>query len=160
MTGKGRKRRNREIEEIEEKGRERGDGGRRERKRGRDDNDIMVKKSEDAIASSNFTNVALVTTSKDGFAKVWDLIGQRCCQTLSGFGGECWASAYSKHVVVDTNSSNDSTNHSNDKTKYGIVAIAGVEREIKFIPCSRRGEGFASSSTARRGRGGQRRRRR
>ena len=35
------------------------------------DNDIMVKKSEDAIASSNFTN-ALVTTSKDGFAKVWD----------------------------------------------------------------------------------------
>ena len=35
-------------------------------------------------------------------------------------------------MVVDTNSSNDSTNHSNDKTKYGIVAIAGVEREIKF----------------------------
>jgi len=98
-----------------------------------DDNDVMVKESsENAIASSNFTNVALVTTSKDGFAKVWDLIGQRCCQTLSGFGGECWASAYSKHVVVDTNSSNDSTNHSNDKTKYGIVAIAGVEREIKF----------------------------
>ena len=97
------------------------------------DNDVMVKESsENAIASSNFTNVALVTTSKDGFAKVWDLIGQRCCQTLSGFGGECWASAYSKHVVVDTNSSNDSTNHSNDKTKYGIVAIAGVEREIKF----------------------------
>lgn len=66
-----------------------------------DDNDVMVKESsENAIASSNFTNVALVTTSKDGFAKVWDLIGQRCCQTLSGFGGECWASAYGDRKSV------------------------------------------------------------
>ena len=101
-----------------------------------DHNDAMTK-SEDYIASSSFTNMALVTTSKDGFAKVWDLVGQRCCQTLSGFGGECWASAYSEHVVADTtNSNNDNennnNNNSNEAAKYGIVAIAGVEREIKF----------------------------
>ena len=100
-----------------------------------DHNDAMTK-SEDYIATSSFTNMALVTTSKDGFAKVWDLVGQRCCQTLSGFGGECWASAYSEHVVTDTtNSNNDNennNNNSNEAAKYGIVAIAGVEREIKF----------------------------
>jgi len=90
----------------------------------KDKNNLQSIKPE---TETNFTNTALVTTSKDGFAKVWDLVGQRCCQTISGFGGECWASAYSQFVNVG-----NYDNNNNNKDSHGIVAIAGNEREIKF----------------------------
>ena len=65
--------------------------------RNRKKKDVPGAAFDDLVATND---VALVTTSKDGFAKVWDLVGRRCCQTLSGFGGECWASAYSEHVSI------------------------------------------------------------
>ena len=33
----------------------------------------------------------LVSSSKDGFVKVWDLDTQHCSQTLGGYKAEVWA---------------------------------------------------------------------
>jgi WD40 repeat protein len=33
----------------------------------------------------------LVSSSKDGSLRVWDLTAQRCCQTVTGFKGEVWS---------------------------------------------------------------------
>ncbi len=124
--GKGKKAKKKKKKKSKKKSKR--DDGDDEDEEDHDEEDNIMARNNDVFAS-NFTNLALVTTSKDGFAKVWDLVGQRCCQTLSGFGGECWASAYSEHLVIDTNANNDTNN--ND-TVCGIVAIAGVEREVKF----------------------------
>ena len=41
--------------------------------------------------SADLFNRFLVTTSKDGYVKVWDLGTRACTQTLTGFDGETWS---------------------------------------------------------------------
>ena len=127
-----RERRRRRNQRRNQRKKSKRDDGDDEDEEDRDEEDNIMANNDNF--ASNFTNLALVTTSKDEFAKVWDLVGQRCCQTLSGFGGECWASRILEHLVIDTNTNNDTNN---DDTECGIVAIAGVEKKSNFIPYSK-----------------------
>lgn len=51
----------------------------------------------------------VVSVSKDEFIKVWDLVAERCVQTVTSQGGEAWSVAYNRftdRLVVGTSESN------------------------------------------------------
>ncbi|GME84515.1 unnamed protein product [[Candida] boidinii] len=54
----------------------------------------------------------LITTSKDGLIKLWDLKSQQCIETHVAHTGECWSSAI---------------NHTNE-----LLITSGVENQLKI----------------------------
>ena len=76
--------------------------------------------------SAELYDRALVTTSKDGFVKVWDLGARACTQTCTGFDGETWS--------VDVNPA---------QTR---CVVGTADDRLHVFDCDERREGFDRDS--------------
>ncbi len=78
------------------------------------------------VRSGDCIGRALVTTSKDGYVKVWDLDARACTQTRAGFNGETWG--------VDVNPS------------MTRVVIGTADEKLHVFDCDRTRDGYDENS--------------